>query len=255
MTQTLVPAFINRSIRLAGDPLYPTLVRATALGLLQRYAGAEATRAINAALQDEEALIRYTAATALNATDPTELVDLVAPLLFDQSLHNGHPKFFGYITSSAAPLGALADLLVAAVNANVAKWDLSPVASEIEGQTIRWIAELIGYDPGCSGLMVSGGNMANFVGFLAARRARAGWDLRQDDVTITHTPFFHTGGWNVLTLPLLRADAQLASVRTWTRYGIRRVLRIFPLYWIVLLTNWAFTTWAPTLTRATASPD
>ncbi|MGB5674494.1 MAG: tetratricopeptide repeat protein, partial [Gemmatimonadota bacterium] len=70
-------------IRLAGDPLYPTLVRATALGLLQRYPGAEATRAINAALQDEEALIRYTAATALNGTDPAELVDLVAPLLFD----------------------------------------------------------------------------------------------------------------------------------------------------------------------------
>ena len=69
--------------RLAGDPLYPTLVRATALGLLQRYPGAEATRAINAALQDEEALIRYTAATALNTTDPAELVDLVAPLLFD----------------------------------------------------------------------------------------------------------------------------------------------------------------------------
>ncbi len=30
-----------------------------------------------------------------------------------------------------------------------------------------------------------------------------GWDLRHDDVTLTHTPFFHTGGWNVLTLPLL----------------------------------------------------
>jgi tetratricopeptide (TPR) repeat protein len=70
-------------IRLAGDPLYPTLVRATALGLLQRYPGAEATRAFNAALQDEEALIRYTAATALNAATPAELVELVAPLLFD----------------------------------------------------------------------------------------------------------------------------------------------------------------------------
>ncbi|MDY0002180.1 MAG: long-chain fatty acid--CoA ligase [Polyangia bacterium] len=34
-----------------------------------------------------------------------------------------------------------------------------------------------------------------------------GWDLRHDDVTITHTPFFHTGGWNVLTLPLLHRGA------------------------------------------------
>jgi glutamate/tyrosine decarboxylase-like PLP-dependent enzyme len=107
------------------------------------------------------------------------LLQEVAPLLFDHSLHNGHPKFFGYITSSAAPLGALADLLVAAVNANVAKWDLSPVASEIEGQTVRWIAELIGYEPDCSGLMVSGGNMANFHAFVAARTAKVPWDIRK----------------------------------------------------------------------------
>ncbi len=107
------------------------------------------------------------------------LLQEVAPLLFDHSLHNGHPKFLGYITSSAAPLGALADLLAAAVNANVAIWDLSPVASEIEAQTVRWIAELIGYDPDCSGIMVSGGNMANFHAFVAARTAKAPWDIRK----------------------------------------------------------------------------
>ena len=73
-------------IRLVGDPLYPTLVRATALGLLQGYPGPETTRAINAALQDEEALVRYTAATALNTADPAELVDLVSPLLFDPTM-------------------------------------------------------------------------------------------------------------------------------------------------------------------------
>jgi len=33
------------------------------------------------------------------------------------------------------------------------------------------------------------------------------WDLRHDDITITHTPLFHTGGWNVLTLPLLHRGA------------------------------------------------
>ncbi len=77
------PGAAAELIRLAGDPLYPTLVRATALSLLQGYPGPESTRAINAALQDEEALIRYTAATALNTADPAELVELVAPLLFD----------------------------------------------------------------------------------------------------------------------------------------------------------------------------
>ena len=104
----------------------------------------------------------------------------IAPLLFEHSLHNGHPRFLGYVTSSAAPLGMLADLLASAVNANVGKWDLAPMASEIEAQAIRWIAELVGYPNDCGGLMVSGGNMANFVGFMAARRAQADWDIRTE---------------------------------------------------------------------------
>ncbi len=110
--------------------------------------------------------------------EPRRLLDEAADLLFDHSLFNGHPRFWGYITSSAAPIGALGDLLAAAVNPNVGAWVLSPMASEIEAQTVRWIAELIGYPVDCGGLLVSGGNMANFVGFLAARWAKAGWDVR-----------------------------------------------------------------------------
>lgn len=113
-------------------------------------------------------------------TDADKLLAEITPLLFDHSLHNGHPKFLGYITSSGAPLGALADLLAAAVNANLGKWDLSPVASEIESQTIRWLADLIGYERNGGGLMVSGGNMANFLAFVAARTAKAPWDLRDE---------------------------------------------------------------------------
>jgi aromatic-L-amino-acid/L-tryptophan decarboxylase len=111
-------------------------------------------------------------------TDAAVLLDEAADLLVEHSLFNGHPRFLGYITASAAPIGALADLLAAAVNPNVGAWSLAPVATEIEAQTIRWIAELIGYPAGCGGLLVSGGNAANFVAFLAARRATADWDIR-----------------------------------------------------------------------------
>jgi glutamate/tyrosine decarboxylase-like PLP-dependent enzyme len=109
-----------------------------------------------------------------------ELLQEVAPLIFDNSLHNGHPRFLGYISASGAPLGALADLLAASVNANLAKWELSPIASEIETQTLRWIAEFIGFPTDCGGIMVSGGNSANFHGFIAARQAAAQWDIRKD---------------------------------------------------------------------------
>jgi len=113
-------------------------------------------------------------------TGASELLDETARVLFENSLFNGHPRFFGYITSSAAPLGALADMLAATVNPNLGAWALSPVASEIELQTVRWIAELIGYPSDCAGVLVSGGAMANYVCFLAARRAKAGWDVQRD---------------------------------------------------------------------------
>ncbi|MCH7550060.1 MAG: hypothetical protein IH969_11100 [Candidatus Krumholzibacteriota bacterium] len=113
-------------------------------------------------------------------TEASKLLDEACHVLFEHSLFNGHPRFFGYITSSAAPLGALADMLAASINPNLGAWTLSPVASEIELQTIRWIAELIGYPTDCAGVLVSGGAMANYICFLAARRAKAGWDVQRD---------------------------------------------------------------------------
>jgi glutamate/tyrosine decarboxylase-like PLP-dependent enzyme len=110
--------------------------------------------------------------------EPSELLDETARLLFAHSLFNAHPRFWGYITSSPAPLGMLADMLAAAVNPNVGAFVLSPVATEMERQVVRWIAELLGYPSDCGGVMVSGGNMANMVAFLAARRARTPWDVR-----------------------------------------------------------------------------
>lgn len=129
--------------------------------------------------QEVRKLIHGSQSLPENGEAPEALVESAAELLLNHSLLNGHPRFLGYITSSAAPIGALADLLAAAVNPNVGAWKLAPVASEIEAQTVRWIAELLGYPPDCGGLLVSGGNMANITCFLAARAAKSGWDIRK----------------------------------------------------------------------------
>ena len=114
------------------------------------------------------------------AGEPAELIlKRARTLLFDHSLFNSLPRFWGYITAPAAPIGILGDLLAAAVNPNCGGWKLAPMATEIELQTVRWIAELIGYPTACSGALVSGGNMANFVGFLAARTAMLGQPVRE----------------------------------------------------------------------------
>jgi aromatic-L-amino-acid/L-tryptophan decarboxylase len=123
--------------------------------------------------------------------DAEELLADASQLLFQHSLFNGHPRFFGYITSSPAPIGALGDLLAAAVNQNVGAWRLAPLATEIEAQTIRWIAEMIGVPTDSGGLLVSGGNMANFVCFLAARTAKVA-DVRAAGIRhATAPPVFY----------------------------------------------------------------
>jgi aromatic-L-amino-acid/L-tryptophan decarboxylase len=110
----------------------------------------------------------------------SDLLDEAVSLLFENSTFNAHPMFYGYITAPPAPIGVLADLLASAVNANCGSATLGPMAAEIETQTIRWISELIGYRPDAGGILVSGGNVANFTCILAARAAAAGEGVRQD---------------------------------------------------------------------------
>lgn len=113
----------------------------------------------------------------------SEIVSKASDLLLNHSLLNGHPKFLGYITSSPTPIGALADLLAATVNPNVGANILSPMATAIEKQTVKWLAEFIGVAPNYGGLLVSGGNMANFTAFLAARTAKAPKNSKEDGLT------------------------------------------------------------------------
>lgn len=120
--------------------------------------------------------------------DAATVLDEATNLLLEHSLFNGHPRFWGFITSPAAPIGVLADFLASAINANVGGWPLSPVASEVELQTVRWIAELLGYPSDCGGLLVSGGNMANMISFWAARHARLGSDVRSGGVPDSPRP-------------------------------------------------------------------
>jgi tetratricopeptide (TPR) repeat protein len=70
-------------IRLAGDPLYPVIVRATALSLLTAYSGEHTVRALELALMDDEALIRRTAVQSIYLSGQRRQTELIAPLLYD----------------------------------------------------------------------------------------------------------------------------------------------------------------------------
>ena len=102
----------------------------------------------------------------------TEVIDRCRAIIA-AGRNNSHPRFFGYVASPAAPIGALADLVASAINQNVTSWRSAPAATEIEKTVVRWLTELIGYSEGAHGILVSGGSMANLNAILMGHRAKA----------------------------------------------------------------------------------
>ncbi|OIO07276.1 MAG: hypothetical protein AUJ52_10580 [Elusimicrobia bacterium CG1_02_63_36] len=86
-----------------------------------------------------------------------------------------------------------------------------PVALEVLGVGESFAGEilpdpeaivLVLYTSGTTG-RPKGAMLSNRMLDANARQTVQGWGLRGEDATVNSAPLFHTGGWNVLTLPLL----------------------------------------------------
>jgi aromatic-L-amino-acid/L-tryptophan decarboxylase len=89
---------------------------------------------------------------------------------------NTHPRYFGWVKGTGTPLGMLADMLASGLNPQMSGFDQAPRL--VEEQTLRWLAELMGFPATASGLLTSGGSMANLLGLNVGRFAKAGFDVR-----------------------------------------------------------------------------
>jgi glutamate/tyrosine decarboxylase-like PLP-dependent enzyme len=81
------------------------------------------------------------------------------------------PAFFGYVQSPPAPVAVAADLLASASDQNLTSWRSGPAAAAVEHQTLRWLGEFVGFDAAATGILVSGGSVANLTALLVALRA------------------------------------------------------------------------------------
>ena len=109
-----------------------------------------------------------------------DLLATVRDVVEEFSRHNGHPRFFGYVSSPGLPVAAMGSMIAAALNINVTCWRSGPAATEMELLCIRWLKEMLGYPADSAGLLVSGGSMANFAGIAAARSAKAPGNVVRD---------------------------------------------------------------------------
>jgi aromatic-L-amino-acid decarboxylase len=147
--------------------------------IAQYHAGLDQRRVLPAASPSEVAA-HFADALPEVGISPDEIlrdwVDRVAPLLTAV----GSPRHFGFVNGSGSMIGILADALAACVNTNAGAWKLGPAASEIERQSLRWIADLIGYPTDCGGIVTTGGTMANFTALVTALRHVAPYDSTPD---------------------------------------------------------------------------
>ncbi|HEX7706211.1 MAG TPA: pyridoxal-dependent decarboxylase [Thermoanaerobaculia bacterium] len=98
-------------------------------------------------------------------TAPLDLARMVAA----SSIQLHHPSYIGHQVCPPLLDAATADLLISFLNQSTAVWEMSPIATMIEKEIIRWLASLAGYPETAEGTAVSGGSAANLTALLAAR--------------------------------------------------------------------------------------
>jgi glutamate/tyrosine decarboxylase-like PLP-dependent enzyme len=125
----------------------------------------------------------------------------------DAHVRSSGPRFFHWVIGGTTPAALGADWLTSLLDQNAGGWDASPLVSQLELVSLRWLRDLFGLPAEWDGVLVTGGQMANFTGLAAARQW---WGERHDvDVSIEglaglpQAPVFTSGFVHVTGLKAL----------------------------------------------------
>ncbi|MHA2282978.1 MAG: pyridoxal phosphate-dependent decarboxylase family protein [Promethearchaeota archaeon] len=127
-----------------------------------------------------EVKLKFNMPIPIEAQDREKIYKEFKENILRYPLGNIHPRFWGWVAGSGTPFGILAELLTATMNTNVAGEE--QIANYVEMQVIEWTKQLLGYDSGASGLLVSGASIANLIGLTVARNTKANYDIIKQGV-------------------------------------------------------------------------
>jgi aromatic-L-amino-acid/L-tryptophan decarboxylase len=96
---------------------------------------------------------------------------------------NGHPLFMGWVHGAGTPVGMVAEMLAAGLNANCG--GRNHIGIDVERQIAAWAAQMFGFPENASGIFVTGTSIANLVAMLVARNKALGDGIRQSGLRET----------------------------------------------------------------------
>lgn len=123
---------------------------------------------------------RFQQPVPLDSQDLAAVYEEFQENILPYPLGNIHPRFWGWVIGTGTPVGMLAEMLAAGMNPNVGGAEHAAV--DVELQVLNWFKDIFGLPKDSSGLLVSGGSMANLVGLTVARNATAEFDIRTEGV-------------------------------------------------------------------------
>lgn len=126
---------------------------------------------VSTALSSAEIAPRFDEALPLNGRPLNEVAARIEQDVMTAMNQLAHPMCMGHQVSAPLPAAVWMEAVIAAMNQSVAVAEMSPSATVVEKQLVRWMTGLIGWDGAAGGTLTSGGTEATFTALLAARAA------------------------------------------------------------------------------------
>ncbi len=148
----------------------------------------------------------------------TELQTNVLPY----PMGNIHPRFWAWYMGNGTISGVMGDFWASILNPNLGGGNHA--AHKLEEQVINWIKEIIEFPITSSGLLVSGGSMANYSALAVARNVKAGYDIRSEGLKANNLVFYgstEVHSCNIKAIELLGLGTKgLKKIKTNADYTI-----------------------------------
>lgn len=110
-------------------------------------------------------------------TAGSDVYDQIQQHILPYPTNNIHPRFWSWVGGTGTATQLIADMVISTMNSAGLGFD-EVASSHVELQLLDWFKSLFGFPADASGLLVSGGSMANLVGLAVARTSKAPYDVR-----------------------------------------------------------------------------